>query len=948
LLGLCPLATKRSLWLVPWLWLGGLFCAAQQKPPDVEWTDDTYADFRAGQFDASGHNLIATAKGEVKSVYRFDLNTDGHLDLVFSTSHDFVTAPPATLYRMAGGRKAGKASDLPPLGTTHAAVADLNKDGFLDLVLTPNNNWVTARRYLFVLWGDSDGWSARRMTNLITNAPRALRIADVDADGWLDIAVVNGSRWAQEDGPETLLRVYWGSEQGFRQEVYTERVERNAVDLEVADLDGDKRPELVVLHSSPGEVWTYWSGAAREGRKLGNPTRTSLAVSDVACLGVGDFDRDGKPDLMISGGTKEEIGADPTTGQRLFRHSGLVQLSGRAGRRWAEPRRIPAPPTSALTVADLNKDGWPDVILANGGAGKDSVQILWGDRSGRFNNSPPTKLGIAYAAAVATADLDGDGNLDLAVGVARSEETYQAESRVFHGNGTGGFAMAAFGIPTAAVTDVAVAPPDKSSGHRLIFCNRLSGRINEDVPTRVFWGAKGGFVPSSFSDYRIRSGYASIAADLNDDGYPDLVMASIVHNVADPHAGMGFNILWGSKEGLEDDRRSVVHEPGLFTLNVADLDRDGYLDLIGNCQPSPSKDGDPARVVIWHGGKAGFDPKRRQVLESPGAQGTIAVGDFNRDGFLDLAAARWNQHTVSIFWNGADGFSSNRRQDLPLVSPDDISAADLNGDGWLDLIVTSFFIPGTHDYDFGTYLFWGGPDGFKATNAQRLPSGAGCGINVADYDGDGHLDLFIPNYHMGGHRTSVASYLFWGSKDGFSELNRTNLAADSGHGSLSADFNQDGLIDLAISNHATEESHLTHSRVYYGDRNRFAQPQLVRLPTVGSHYMYRAEVGHIYDRSYRQTYASRVFRWSDARSAGSMTVQAQTPGGSRLLWSVRSAPTEAELAHRAWAEVPATGAPLLLRFDVSSRDRCLQYRAVFVSDNGDRYPVLDSVQIGLR
>ena len=925
-------------------------CAAPQKTaakPGAEWTDDTFADFRAGQFDASGHNLIVTPKGEVKTVYRFDLNTDGFLDLVFSTSHDFVTAPPATLYQLAGGRQSGKSSELPPLGTTHAAVADLNKDGFLDLVLTPNNNWVTSRRYLFILWGGQDGWSAKRMTNLITIAPRALRIADLDNDCWPDIIVVNGSRWAQQDGPETLLRVYWGSEQGFRQEVFTERVERNAVDLAVADFDGDSLPDLAVLHSSPGEVFVYWSGASRDGRKLGDPTRVGLEVSDVARLGVLDFNRDGSLDLIVTGGTKEEIGADPATGKPLYRHSGLVKLPGNRGRGWGQPSRIPAPQASALAIADLNKDGWPDVILADGGAAKDSVQVLWGDRGGRYDSTPATKLAIGYGAAVAAADLDGDSNLDLVVGVERAEATYQAESKVFHGNGTGGFVAAQYGIPTAAVTDVAVAPPDKSSaGHRLVFCNRLSGRINEDVPARVFWGAKGGFVPSSFSDYSIRSGYASIAADLNDDGYPDLVMASIVHHVEDLHPGIGFNILWGGRDGLRDDRRTVVSEPGLFTLNVADLNRDGYLDLIGNCTPSPAPGGDPARVVIWHGGPNGFDRKSRIVLDSPGAQGTIAVGDFNKDGFLDLAAARWNQHTVSIFWNGAQGFASNRRQDLPLVSPDDITSADLNGDGWLDLIVTSFFIPGTHDYDFGTYLFWGGPEGFKATNAQRLPSGAGCGLNVADYDGDGRLDLFVPNYHMGGNRTSIPSFLFWGSENGFSELNRAHLAVDSGHASLSADFNQDGRIDLAISNHATEATHVTLSRVYYNDGNRFAQPQLVRLPTVGSHHMYRAEVGHIYDRSYRQSYTSRVFRWNDARRGGSLAVRAHTPGGSRLRWYVRSAPAEAELAGKQWIEAPSTGTPPL-RFGVSAQDRCLQYRAEFVSDNGDRYPVLDRVNVRL-
>lgn len=80
---------------------------ATQSAPVIEWIDDNYEDFRAGQFDASGQNLFVTRKGQVKTVSRFDLNTDGYLDLVFSTSHDFVTAPPPTLYEIPGGRQAG-------------------------------------------------------------------------------------------------------------------------------------------------------------------------------------------------------------------------------------------------------------------------------------------------------------------------------------------------------------------------------------------------------------------------------------------------------------------------------------------------------------------------------------------------------------------------------------------------------------------------------------------------------------------------------------------------------------------------------------------------------------------------------------------------------------------------------------------------------------------------
>jgi len=920
---------------------------AGQSSRKLEWIDDTYEDFRGGQFDASGQNLFATRKGQVKTITRFDLNSDGFLDLVFSSSHDFVTAPAATLYESPGGRQAGKTSALPPLGTSYAAVADLNKDGFLDLALAPNDNWIGGERYLFVLWGAAEGWSSKRMTNLLAIEPRALKVADWDGDGWPDIAVLNGALWGTPRSLETTLRIYWGGERGFRQEAFREIALGNAVDMESADLDGDRHPELILLQSKPGEISVLWHGLPRDSAKPPERSRVKLAVEDVANLAVIDHNRDGQLDLIATGGIKEEIGYDPTTGQRMYRHSGLVLLTRRAGHEWDAPRSIVVPPASALASADFNQDGWPDVVLANGGAAVGSVQVLWGDAEGFYRKNAPTVLPIAHGASLAVTDLDRDGHADLVVGVGQTEESYESSSRIFFGDGQGHFTLAEYPIATAAVTDVVVAPMDKGPGYRLIFCNRIAGRIREDVPTRVFWGGKDGFDSQRFSAYRLRSGYASFGADFNDDGYPDLAMASIVHAVAEDHPEIGFNILWGGKDGLRDERRSVVKEPGLFVLSAGDVDRDGYLDLLGTCTASPVQGSDPPRIVIWHGGPAGFDPKRRVTLPASGVKGCMAVADFNKDGFLDLAASRGEANLVSVFWNSATGFSAARSSDLPLVYPDDMSTADLDGNGWLDLIVTSFMIPDTRINDFGTYVFWGGPEGFKPTNAQRLPSHAGCGINVADYDRDGHLDLLIPNYRVGNNRSLIPSYLFWGSREGFSELNRTDLPINAGHAALSGDFNQDGLTDVAISAHATNETHITNSRVYFNDGRRFAQPRFTELPTVGSHHMNRAEPGSIYDRSYRQAYLSRVFKWDGPSSQGRLVFQAETPGKSRLECAVRAAPSEAELSRQTWSQYHTEGKPVF-EFKLSPADRCLQYRLVFVSDNGDRYPVLDRVEVRLE
>jgi hypothetical protein len=910
----------------------------------VTWIQDSYEDFIGGQFDSSGANLYATRKGTIETINRFDLNGDGYLDLVFNSSHDFITAPLPTCFELSGNRKGEtKTCDLPANGTSLASVADLNKDGFPDLVLCPNDMWVSPRRYLWIFWGDSMGWSGRRITNLVTISPKAVQVADLNRDGWPEIIVLNGTRWAPEDGPEGMVRIYWGSSESFSHDRFSDVVIPRARDLKVSDLDDDGKPDLIILQSDPGSILIYWNDRIEFGAALPVPVSVDLKTSSASRLAVANNRGTRRADLFVSGGAKERIGFDPTTGSEIFRYSGILHLFVERSRAAGKPQAIPTLPASFLSVADLNEVGWPDAILTDSSKTKDSVMILWGNKEGQFQQQPITVLPVEYGSAVATEDLDGDGHLDVVIGVRMGPETYESASRVFYGDGQGRFVAAPFQIPTSDVTDVAVAPGSNGRGHRLVFCNNIAGRLKEDIPVMVYWGGSDGFDPSRVSKFSLRSGYVSCAADLNQDGYPDLILASIFHASEEKHTGVGFNILWGGKDGLKDDRRTVVQEYGLMGLNVADVDRDGYLDLIGSC-PVRTPEGDPPRLDIWHGGPDGFDVQRRSVFPCELIRGQPAVADFNKDGYLDIAVGRDFANRFTIFWGSKAGFSVDRRSEWPQAAVEDIKVADLNGDGWLDLIAATYRFPGALNYDFGTYIYWGSPSGFDPTNVLRLPAYSAVGLTVADWDRDGQLDIYLPNYHYGITRESVASYLYWGSPKGYSEGNRTELTVDSGHGSMAADFNGDGRIDLAVSCHSRNGTHLTNSKVFYNDGKRFTRSLPVELPTIGSHYMQRADVGNLYDRSYRETYTSSVFSWSRAFMSARCKASVTTPGKSHLEWAMRSAGSKVELETVPWQDL---GSQSEFVFQLPATARCLQYRAVFVSDNGDRYPVLDRFELAL-
>ena len=103
--------------------------------------------------------------------------------------------------------------------------------------------------------------------------------------------------------------------------------------------------------------------------------------------------------------------------------------------------------------------------------------------------------------------------------------------------------------------------------------------------------------------------------------------------------------------------------------------------------------------------------------------------------------------------------------------------------------------------------------------------------------------------------------------------------------------------------------------------------------------MWIQDNGHIYDRQPMQRYESSLFEWQNPATNARLSYDADIPEGARLEFSVRSAADKEALNNASWYPVKKNRIPL------QKSERCIQYRATFISDNGDRFPVLNQIVI---
>jgi hypothetical protein len=564
---------------------------------------------------------IQACAGEPVSIALGDLDADGTLDVATANSlADTVTV----LLGKGDGTFRTKVDYAIADEPVSVLAGDLNGDRRLDLVvirgLTGN---------VSVLLGKGDGSFGERLDgvlDLVSNNLQSAALGDVNGDGQLDLVIALNP---QE------VPVFLGMGDGtFAEPIYYRSMDWTVL----SDVNGDDKLDLVLSGFGVSVL------LGQDGGTFAAP-KDSMGSLQLGVGAVGDFNRDGKMDLVAS-------------------WSGWVGiLLGSGDGRFAvsTTRLVATGSADSVALADLDGDDRLDIV-ANGGAG--TVTTLVSKGNGTF--ADPTE----YAAGpglrwLVPGDVDGDGRLDIAGVNGKTVGVLLAKN-------DGGFGPVTF-HETAADPVSALALGDVNGDGKLdIVTANSQGSPSHRGTASVLLGTGNGQF-AAHVDYPLGSDPGSIAlGDLDGDGNLDIVVANIGY--------MGYLSSVGVLLGLGDGTFAAQTEYPTGCCNVTglalgDLNGDAILDVVA------VKASGSATVLLGTGDGSLSDMVGYYVGSSTSNTDLVALVDVNGDSLLDIVTA--GGAVTVLFGNGDGTFRSGMSY---AVDASAVAVGDVNRDGRLDLV----------------------------------------------------------------------------------------------------------------------------------------------------------------------------------------------------------------------------------------------------------------------
>jgi hypothetical protein len=173
----------------------------------------------------------------------------------------------------------------------------------------------------------------------------------------------------------------------------------------------------------------------------------------------------------------------------------------------------------------------------------------------------------------------------------------------------------------------------------------------------------------------------------------------------------------------------------------------------------------------------------------PGGFWSVALGDFNGDGKLDLAVANGEENSISVFLGNGDGTFQSAKNTTVGLFPSPIAVGDFNGDGAFDL---AFQNEGNSGRNSNVTVLLGNGDGTFRTGQNLAVGYVNVAPAVGDFNGDGKLDLAIAS------PTTSSINVFLGNGDGTFQTAKSFAVGPINSAPVAGDVNGDGKLDLVV------------------------------------------------------------------------------------------------------------------------------------------------------
>lgn len=650
-----------------------------------------------------------------------DFNNDGVPDVVVASFGTTTSNNLAVLLGKSNGTLGAPLILTAGEGPMSVVVGDLNGDKNLDIAVLDSYG----TKNVWVLLGNGNGTfqpAVGYTAGLATASllPQAIIAADFNGDHNLDLAVVSGNGISNTD-----IAVMLGVGNGAFNAATVYNTLQNSVSLATGDFNGDGKLDLVTSGSTGGSLL------------LGNGDGSFQAALNVSgasgsAITVGDYNGDHHLDIAVA--SSSNVNVSFGNGDGTFQPP-VSYLNVSFG-------------TNTIGTADLNHDGKPDLVVGNG---DNTINVLFNKGDGTFPSNRSYVAGFGPV-SVAFGDFNKDGRIDVATANPGFPNAGSTVS-VLLNQGTGTLA-AAQNLNMSAVSGVAFADFNNDRRQDMAV---VSGGNTVTIMLGNGNGTFGGRKTIAVGGQLI----SIVAGDFNHDGKIDVVVVS---------SGK-LTVLLGNGDGTFQIGTSYVVPSGT-TVSVADFNADGNSDLAV---------GAPAAVEILLGkGDGTFQGPVSYGFASGGP--LLVVGDFNNDHKLDIVAVGSFAGNPSLFLGNGDGTFQAAQKIPSAPSSYGAAAGDFNGDGNLDLAFDGAVILGNGDGTFGKQV--------------RYSTGVGAsGLVVADFNGDGKLDIAVAN--NGGSYQDVGDVLVsLGNGDGTFQKPQTYASNLSPNNLALCDLDGNGAPDL--------------------------------------------------------------------------------------------------------------------------------------------------------